>query len=527
MIFILSFLKIILIFTILVSITSRALISVYNSNQKFIRETIDELYSSIKSMDSLIDLYGREISFDKYDGDTLRQGKIFNFIPDGPIFIPFDYDGVVNDIDVTINNENENAFQYEFSFNYTFTQNKTLEQNGTGNIRFITSFFNFRKTFDKKTTTYSMIPILDIKFEFFDCIFNGVDNDSLPLQVFLQNELRTDKKVRELEDDVDVYLDKQVEKYFADNVVEYYEVSLTNKPGKKYVFSLTPIFLPEAVTAINGTETIKGQQNYLDGQVYNSDGTQVEGLDYGNVETPKFKNVFDYTKSNRQVFISHKVFSDLIMVDLMKIGELPVYESEVDLSKIPFRFNVMYLNKFLPGVNQVYSNSQKIYVEIKIKDVIYKYGENIDVENPIEESFVIVTSDVFFITTEKNAGKVLLEISLQTKAFLDVYRPHDTNKFNIKFRENIQIVECIPKNFVGYDFNLNRFLDEFEKSYSITNFGEFNYKLFEHPITLKDLVGENHEIVNNLKGIVLSETQAPRPDLVSASKNNKSLEFLK
>lgn len=507
-------------FVLLISLTyiiSNPLITTYTQNDKLIKETLDDLISAFKTLrPEAIDLSGNKIDIkEQLYNSTTYNGALTNFNAEAPVFLPFDINGTIADLDVIFNNgDKQNSLQFDLICNYSITQN-TTELKGLASIRFVSSLFNFRKGFDKNLTSYSMRPSLDIKFRFFDTNLLQAPEDRELLAEFFGDYLKNNDVVNQMALDVATYINKNIEKYFIDNTVEYYEVKLKNKP-EPYTFSITPIMLPESIN--NGS---LGQQNYLDGRVYDKFGAPVPGLDYTLSQTPIFKNQIDYRiKSAKQVFLSYRIFADLIKVDLMKSGEIVVYEENVDLSSMPFRFNIMYLNKFLPGINQVFSNSQKFSVEIKIKDVVFKYGENIEVEDPKEESFVVVYSDIFFKTADTQAGQVILEASLQTKTFIDVYRPVDSNKMNIKFRETIEIVECIPKKFVGYNFNSDNFIEEFEKSYSITNLGAFDYNLFEHPILLKDLIGENHEIIKTLKGIVLFEMDPPTPP------QNKTLNFL-
>jgi hypothetical protein len=96
---------------------------------------------------------------------------------------------------------------------------------------------------------------------------------------------------------------------------------------------------------------------------------QNEGIIYNRDEAPIMRNYFDLSiNSPRQVFISFETFADLMIVDFQKESEITIYENDVKVD-IPFRFNVMYLNKFMPGLNYIYTNTQKFYVEIKVRDV--------------------------------------------------------------------------------------------------------------------------------------------------------------
>jgi hypothetical protein len=496
---------------------------VYTQNNKYIKETLDDLISAVKTIRTeALDLAENKISLkDQQFNFTSFNGDIFNFVAEAPVFIPFDVYGLLADSDVIFNNgDKENALQFDLMCNYTIKQNSTDLQ-GLASIRFVSSLFNFRKGFNKSSTGYTMRPSLDIKLRFFDINLLQSSEEKLLLGKFLTQNLKNNELINKMSSDVASFIAKNIEKYFNDNVNQYYEVKLKNKP-QPFTFSITPVMLPDSIN----NET-KGQQNYLDGRVYDKFGAPVPGLDYTKSQTPIFRKQIDYNiNSVKQVFLSYRIFVDLIKVDLMNSGEIVIYQDNVDLSTVPFRFNIMYLNKFLPGINQVYPNSQKFSVDIKIKDVEFKYGENFDTENPREESFMLVYSDVFFKTTDTQAGQVIFEASLQTKVFLDVYRPVDTKKINIKFRENIDIIECIPKKFVGYNFNLEYFVEEFEKSYSITNIGAFDYNLFEHPHLLKDLIGENHEIIKTLKGIILFEMDPPTPPTPPTPPQNKTLNFL-
>lgn len=512
--------KLIVLLCALSVISANPLITVYTSNERYIKETLDDLISSVKFLrPESLDLAKNQVSLkDQVYNSTIFNGGIFNFVAEAPVFIPFDVNGTIAYSDVIFNNgDKENALQFDIMCNYTITQNIT-ELKGLASIRFVSTLFNFRKGFIRNATGYAMKPELDVKFRFFDVNLLQAPEDRLLLDEFLDQYLKNNEVVKTMSDEVAAYIDKNIEKYFTDNVVEYYDVKLKSR-SEPYYFSLTPIMLPEAISEGN-----KGQQDYLDGRVYDNAGAFVPGLDYTKSQTPVFKKPFDYKmNSAKQVFLSYRIFADLIKVDLTKNSEFTIYENKVDLSTIPFRFNVMYLNKYLPGINQVFPNSQKFFVEIKIKDLVFKYGENIDTENPKEESFILVSSDIFFKTDGGQAGKLLFEASLQTKAYLNVYRPVDTNKMNIKFSEKIEIVECIAKKFVGYNFDLENFVEEFEKSYTITNIGASDYSLFEHPILLKQLVGENHEIIKTLKGVVLAEMDPPTPPIPS---EKMSLNFL-
>jgi len=517
-----SYFKLLVLVCALSAINSNPLITVYTKNERYIKETLDDLINSVKSLrPEFLDLGKNQVSLkDQQYNFTTFNGEIFNFTAQAPIFIPFDLNGTIANLDVIFNNgDKENALQFDFICNYTIKQN-TTELKGLASIRFISTLFKFRKGFCENCTAfgYSMTPELDVKFRFFDVNLLQSAGDRVLLDEFLDRYLKNNEIIKKMSDDVAAYIDKNVEKYFTDGVVEYYDVKLKSRP-EPYYFSITPIMLPQAITEGN-----KGMQDYLDGKIYDKNGAPVPGLDYKKSQTPIFQRPFDYNlTSAKQIFFSYRVFADLIKVDLMKSSEFTVYENKVDLSTIPFRFNVMYLNKFLPGINEVFSNSQRFFVEIKIKDVVYKYGENIDTPNPKEESFVLVSSDIFFKTDGGQAGKILFDASLQTKVFLTVYRPVDTDKMNIKFSEKIEIVECIPKNFVGYNFDLDNFVEEFEQSYTITNIGASDYNLFEHAISLKQLIGENHDIIKTLKGVILAEMEPPTPPTPSI---NKSLDFL-
>lgn len=503
-----NYFKIFVFLLALCVINSNPLITVYTQNDRYIKETLDELIDAFKILrPESLDLSEKKVSIkDQEFNATTFNGEVYNFVAEAPLFIPFDVNGTIADSDVIFNNgDKENALQFDIMCNYTINQN-TTELKGLASIRFVSSLFNFRKGFDKNVTGYAMRPSLEIKFKFFDVNLLQAPEDRLLLDQFLDQYLKNNEVLNNMVDEIAAYIDKNTEKYFSDHVVEYYQVKLKGNPNP-FTFSITPIMPPQPIN--NGT---KGEQIYLDGRVYDKSGSPVPGLDYTKSQTPVFRKEFDYSiKSQKQVFFSYKLFADLIKVDFMKSSEIVVYEDKVELSTVPFRFNVMYLNKFLPGINQVFPNSQKFFVEIKIKDVEFKYGENIDVENPKEESFVLVSSDIFFKTDGSQKAEVLFSASLQTKAFLEVYRPLETNKLNIKFAEKIDIVECIPKKFVGYNFNLENFVEEFEKSYTITNIGAFDYDLFEYPILFKDLIGENHEILKTLKGVVLFEMDPPTP----------------
>jgi len=513
-----SFLKFFCILLSLSSILSNPLITVYTQNERYIQETLKNLIASIKSLKTeTIDFSQNEINFDKIDKNTNIKGRVFNFLAREPILSPFDLNGTIANRTIIFNNTNyENAFQFDLAFNYSISMNQTL-YTGMGDIRFVSPLFIFKKSFNENVTDFSLIPDMEIQFKYFDTNLLNIRDEQLPLQKFLDQELKVDEKIKKIIDNIATFIDKNVEKYFIDNIYQQYEVILTNKPLTNFSLSLTPILLPDIIK--NGTQ---GLQFYLDGRVFNKDGSQINGIDYTISQTPIFKNEFDYIlNSPKQIFISYRVFAEMIKVDLMKIGSLPIYENKVDLSNIPFRFNVMYLNKFIPGLNQLYSNTQKFMVEIKIKDVIFKYGENINEENPQIESFVIVDADLFFKTSEVQAGQIILEFSLQTKSFLEVYRPVDSNKLNIKFRQNIEILECIPKAYKGYNFDLDNFVDEFEKSYSLTNIGAFDYNLFANPIGFNNMIGENYDIIKTNKGVLLAEMLPPTPP------QNKTLEFLK
>lgn len=513
-----SFLKFIYLLLTLATILSNPLITVYTQNDRYIQESLKDLISSVKSLKTeTLDLSQNEINFDKIDKFTNMKGKVFNFLAEEPVLTPFEINGTIaNRTIIFNNNDKENAFQFDLSFNYSISMNQTL-YNGMGNVRYVSSLFMFKKGFIENRTDYSIIPDLKIQFKYFDTNLLNIKDEQLPLQTFLDKELRVDEKIKNISENIASFIDKNVEQYFIDKINQKYEVKLTNKPLTNFSLSITPILLPDIIK--NGTQ---GLQSYLDGRLFNTDGSLIIGIDYAISQTPIFKNEFDYTmNSPKQIFISYRVFADMIKVDLMKIGSLPIYENQVDLSNIPFRFNVMYLSKFIPGLNQLYSNTQKFFVEIKIKDVVFKYGENINEENPQIESFVIIDADIFFKTSEVQAGQIILEFSLQTKSFLEVYRPLDSNKLNIKFRQNIEILECIPKAFKGYNIDLDNFVDEFEKSYSLTNIGAFDYNLFANPISLNDLIGENYDIIKTNKGVLLVEMLPPTPPL------NKTLEFLK
>ena len=72
-------------------------------------------------------------------------------------------------------------------------------------------------------------------------------------------------------------------------------------------------------------------------------------------------------------------------------------------------------------------------MEIKVKDINYHYGELDIYAEPKNKSFVVVRTDVFFKTAEKNAGLTILGFSVETKAFLEISYEKDSAYFNVKF----------------------------------------------------------------------------------------------
>lgn len=509
--------KLILIFLIFTLSKSNPLITIYSSNQRILKETIDDLTLAVKGVKAeSFDLSKNEVIIDKMDDQTTTKGKLFSFSSESPLFLPFDCNGTIADTDVILtNNDNENVFQIDLLFNYSIFRNETLSV-GQGAIRLTTNIFQFKKAFQKNVTGYVMTPEFTLNFKYFDTRIIEIKPELIELQKFLNSELKTNEVIKTMALGLAENIEFNVEKYFTNNIVEYYEISLKNKPNNPYTFSITPFENPEAINK----NTSAGQQYYLDGRIYNLDGSQIPELNYTSTGTPVEKIPFDYNiTTDRQVFLNTKIFSDLMKVDFLRTGEFSIYEDKVDLSLTPFRFNIDYLSNFLPGINQVYSNVQKFSVEIKIKDVIYNYGDaDINDKYPKYESYVIIESDVFFKTVDIMAGEIVLDISLSTKAYLDVFRPVNTNKFNIIFRENIEILKCVPNRFTGYFFDIEKFVAEFARAYTITNIGKFDFTLFSHEILLKDLIGENHEILKDLKGIILYEIPAPSTNKASELK---------
>ena len=182
-------------------------------------------------------------------------------------------------------------------------------------------------------------------------------------------------------------------------------------------------------------------------------------------------------------------------------------------------------------LNYKFTNNQKFYVEIRIKDVKYHYGELDELTPPISRSFVVVRTDVFFKTAEKNAGITILDFSVDTKAFFDIIYDENSSYFNVKFAKDIEILQLLPKSYASLSFYNDLFKEEFAKSYTITNLGTFDYTLFKNPISMTDLLSENHQILPMLKGVFLFETPKSNLKFINIEdleKNlRKNLEFLK
>ena len=82
--------------------------------------------------------------------------------------------------------------------------------------------------------------------------------------------------------------------------------------------------------------------------------------------------------------------------------------------------------------------------------MVYEFADDYSIADPKEKSYVKIYSDLYFRT--EGVSFLLVNLKLVTKVYLDVERPLDSNKFNIKFEENIKILECLPLIFVGYYF---------------------------------------------------------------------------
>lgn len=488
--------------TLLNLYNSTPLITVYSSNQRIIKETIDDFELSIKSL-KMKNLNLTNYTFPNVN-KTIDQsnitGSLFNFNCEDPSFLKFEFLGKIDKTNIFLSNEGkEKIMQIDLNFNYSLLYND-IRVNNTANIRLISKILNFTKYFDNTLDFYGMTPELNITLSIFD--LQVADEGRKELGKFILEAIKNEGNLNKIIEEIAVYISESVEKNFRENIKEFYQINLKKKTDQ-FFFSLTPEINPEI--ADNSQSIRFGQQYYLEGLVLDKNLEKISYLNSTNSNLQIFRHFDESIFSEKIIFMNYKIFADLIKIDLTNNGFITVYEDKVDLNLIPFRFNVLYLNTFFPGINRRYSNSQKFFIEIDIKDVVYEYADDYSNPDPKEKSYVIIYSDLFFTTEEGKNRSNLVDLKLVTKVYLDVERPVDSKRFNIKFEENIKILQCFPSSFIGYYFDEEKFIEEFEKSFSVTFLGNFDYRLFAQPILLKDIINENHEIRNHPKGLVFYE----------------------
>ena len=479
---------------------STPLITVYSSNQRIIKETIDDFDQSVKSlkMKNLILTNYTFLNINKTIDQSNITGTLFNFNCEDPSFLKFEFLGKINKTNIFLSNEGkEKIMQLDLNFNYSLLYND-IRVNNSANIRLISKILNFTKYFDNTLDFYGMTPELNITLAIFD--LQVADEGRKELGKFILEAIKNEENLKKIMEEITVYISESVEKNFRENIKEFYQINLKKKTNI-FFFSLTPEINPEITD--NSQSLRFGQQYFLEGLVLDKNLEKISDLNYTNTKLQIFRHFDESILSEKIIFINFKIFADLIKIDLINNGFITVYEDKVDLNLIPFRFNVLYLNNFIPGLNRFYSNSQKFFIQICINDVVYEFADDYSIADPKEKSYVKIYSDLYFRT--EGVSFLLVNLKLVTKVYLDVERPLDSNKFNIKFEENIKILECLPLIFVGYYFDVEKFIEEFEKSYSVTFLGNFDYRLFAQPILLKDIINENHEIRNHPKGLVFYE----------------------
>lgn len=523
--------KSILLLTIISLAFSYPSISTYSSYERYITETINKFSSAVKNLNfTEMNLSKYNIPINKTEGTTKRTGALTNFKPSKPLFNTDRFYGkITNNTTVFLNNEDkEDTFQIDLNLTFEIFENdSTTPKNGTGILKFDVENFNFTLSYDQDFIEFIVNPDLEINFKFLNFSILNCTEELKDIETLITNEVRNSETIPSLEVLISEYIDRNIEKFFKQSErFSSISVTLSNK-AEQLALGVTPLLLPVAEKLNN---TNKGIKNYLDGKPYNLDGSKIERIDYKqNEDLINLKNVFDLSiNSPRQVFISNEAFADMMKVDFKKDSEIIVYENDVK-AEIPFRFNVMYLNKFMPGLNYHYTNTQKFYIEIKVRDIKYNYGENDLNSEPTNKSFVIVSTDVFFKTAEKNSGQTILSFSADTKVYLEILNEKDSAYFNVKFAENIEIQKLSPFNYASLEFYNDLFKEEFAKSFTITNLGVFDYKLFKYPILMSDLISENHALKPMLKGVLIYEKPQNLNDFKEVNKieQRKSLKFLK
>lgn len=514
----------------LISLTfSYPSIVTYSSYNRAVQETINNFQKAVNNITfSAMDLSKYSIPVNKTFETKFLKGNLTNLTPMKPIFDKNEISGehkYYTAIHLN-NNNNSNSFKFDLMVDYSLLrENDTSAMKGNGSIHFDVKKFDFLLAYDEDFVEYTVKPDLEIKFNYVNFTINNDSFEFRELESNITSDLANNREniISTLEDIISEYLDRSIETYFKNSEKFTFSAFSLNNKAEQVALGITPLLLPR-VESINNTNL--GIRNYLDGKPYNLDGSKISRIQYYQDEHLLNKNLFDLSlNSQRQVFISYETFADLIKIDFKKDSEITVYENNVT-EDIPFRFNVFYLNKFMPGLNYKFSNLQKFYVVIKIRDVKFNYNEDSE-----EKAYVNVKSDIFFKTAERNAGLTLLDISLDLKANLEIFGDKNSGYFNVKFASDYEILSLLPKNYESLEFYNDLFLTEFRKSYTITNLGKFDYQLFKYPVMFSDLIGENHLVKSYEKGVLLYEREnVNRTEIIGNGKiegdNKENLKFL-
>ena len=533
---------------------SYPLISTFTSYERLINETIKQFSSAVDKIDiKKIDLSKYEFTIDIKDiNNSTKNGKLIlqDFKAVNPLLQEEDFYGqIINNSTIFLDTlDTDDTFQIDLNLNFLIIGDEKeidlkTQKTGSGFLRFFVKNFNFTLGYgnNESIKEYIIEPDLEISFmsSNFTIVYYNINNTNELKNVenLLNEELRKNKNIEGMEIIIAEYIEKNIENFFKKSTEKFsYLLELLENKPEPVAIRINPILKPEVGSFNNNN---KGLINYLDGKIYNSDGSEFSFINYDENETSinQYKNIFDLSLySNKQIFISYKVFADLMLVDFMKQSVITIYEGDSDKGKDNlFKFNLYYLNKFMPGLNYKYTNSQKFYIEIKLKDIKYYYGKennfndnnnnNFTIDN--DKSFVIVETDIFFKTAETNSGINILDLTVETKAFFDIYEV-DYNNYNVKFADNIEILKLTPKSYASISFYDDLFKEEFQKSFTITNIGLFDYNLFRNPFSINNLYLKNCKIKQMAKGILFYENQENSKNLNEEKKNgiiNKNLKL--
>ena len=527
--------KTFLLTTIISAIISYPSISTYTSYERYLAETVNKFSTAVEKINFVtLDLSKYEMTLENKDTNNItRKFMLTNLKTSAPVFKKENLSGkMIEDTASFFTNMNKNdTFQMDLNLNLTIVEGENLNPKyiGNGSVRFFVdnNNLNFTLAYDKDFIEYIVKADLGIKLLFSSFSIENCTTELKDIENIINNLLRKNERIQDLQLLISEYIDRSIETYFKNTEQPTYKKFLITELNENVALAIQPVLRPQPQVG-------KGIINYLEGKPYHENGKKFSGVEYNKDESAEMKilQYFDlYANSSKQVYISNEVFSDLLDVEFHKLSEITIYESDLKNSKvdIPFRFNVNYLNKFMPGLNYRFTNNQKFYVEIKIKDVKYHYGELDDNTEPKNKSFVVISADVFFKTSETNAGLSILDFTVDTKAFFEIIYEKNSSYFNVKFAEDIEIIQLLPKSYISLSFYNDLFKEEFAKSFAITNLGEFDYRLFRNPISMNDLLSENYQIIPMLKGVLLFDTPNVnlKEDKDFENKERKNLEFLK